>query len=87
MLKRISPAQARGARALLNVTQPTLAKAANLGLSTIVDFERERRTVSDEVALTIRSALEAMGVEFIDQNGGGPGVRFRKPPTKKPKTR
>jgi len=31
----------------------------------------------------IRRALEAAGVEFIDENGGGPGVRLRKPP--KPK--
>jgi hypothetical protein len=28
--------------------------------------------------LTIRRALEAAGVEFIDENGGGPGVRLRK---------
>lgn len=27
----------------------------------------------------IRKALEAGGVEFIDENGGGPGVRLRKP--------
>jgi len=28
----------------------------------------------------IRTVLEAIGVEFIDENGGGPGVRLRKPP-------
>src|SRR5262245_50855715 len=27
----------------------------------------------------LRSTLEAAGVEFIDENGGGPGVRLRKP--------
>jgi len=27
----------------------------------------------------VRRALEAAGVEFIDENGGGPGVRLRKP--------
>jgi hypothetical protein len=26
----------------------------------------------------VRHALELAGVEFIDENGGGPGVRFRK---------
>lgn len=26
----------------------------------------------------IRAALEAAGVEFIEENGGGPGVRLRK---------
>jgi hypothetical protein len=29
--------------------------------------------------LTVRRTLEAAGVEFIDENGGGPGVRLRKP--------
>jgi hypothetical protein len=29
--------------------------------------------------LAIRRALEAAGVEFIDENGGGSGVRLRKP--------
>jgi hypothetical protein len=29
--------------------------------------------------LAIRRALEAAGVEFIDENGGGPGVRLQKP--------
>ena len=29
--------------------------------------------------LAVRRALEAAGVEFIDENGGGPGVRLREP--------
>ena len=33
-------------------------------------------TVPNDIA--IRRALEAAGVEFIDENGGGPGVRLRK---------
>jgi hypothetical protein len=33
--------------------------------------------------LAIRRALEAAGIEFIDENGGGPGVRLRKPPQRK----
>jgi hypothetical protein len=33
-------------------------------------------TPANEAAL--RKALEAAGVEFIDENGGGPGVRLRK---------
>jgi hypothetical protein len=28
--------------------------------------------------LAVRRSLEAAGVEFIDENGGGPGVRLRK---------
>jgi hypothetical protein len=37
----------------------------------------------DETGIKIRSALEAAGVEFIDENGGGPGVRLRKRQPKK----
>jgi hypothetical protein len=33
--------------------------------------------------LSVRRALENAGVEFIDENGGGPGVRLRKPPKQK----
>jgi hypothetical protein len=33
--------------------------------------------------LAIRRALESAGVEFIDENGGGPGLRLRKPPKQK----
>jgi hypothetical protein len=28
--------------------------------------------------LAVRRSLEAAGVEFLDENGGGPGVRLRK---------
>jgi hypothetical protein len=31
----------------------------------------------------IRRAFESAGVEFIDENGGGPGVRLRDPQMKK----
>jgi transcriptional regulator with XRE-family HTH domain len=80
---RITAGQCRGARALLDMTQPKLASVARLGLSTIVDFERARRPVSIEAIQAIRSALEHAGVEFIDENGGGPGVRLRKGAQKK----
>jgi hypothetical protein len=30
-----------------------------------------------------RSAIEKAGVDFIDENGGGPGVRLRKGQQKK----
>lgn len=59
------------------MTQAQLAKAAGLGQSTVIDFEKERRVVSDQALGAIRAALEAAGVEFIPENGGGPGVRLR----------
>jgi hypothetical protein len=33
--------------------------------------------------LAIRHALEAAGIEFIGENGGGPGVRLKNPPRKR----
>jgi hypothetical protein len=35
--------------------------------------------------LAVRRALEMAGVEFIDENGGGPGVRLRKQSLGKPR--
>lgn len=74
----MTPAQSRSGRALVDLTQPKLADAAGLGLSTVVDFERQRRSVSDDAIQSMRKALEAAGVIFIDENGEGPGVRLRK---------
>jgi hypothetical protein len=60
------------------MTQTQLAKAANLGLSTVVDFEKERRLVSQDAVDAIKATLEGTGISFLDENGGGVGVRFRK---------
>ena len=74
----MTPAQSRAARGLVSLSQTELAKASGLGLSTVVDFEKERRLVSDAAIAAIRAALESAGVEFIAENGGGAGVRLRK---------
>jgi transcriptional regulator with XRE-family HTH domain len=74
----LTPNQCRAARALIDMTQPQLAEAANLGLSTVVDYEKSRRSVSSAAVDAIRSALEAAGVEFIPENGSGAGVRLKK---------
>ena len=44
----------------------------------MIDFEKERRVVSDAAITAIQTALEDAGVEFIAENGGGAGVRLRK---------
>ena len=50
---------------------------------------RRVEVVDGEIPVTLaneaapRLALEAAGVEFIDENGGGPGVRLRKPNKRK----
>jgi hypothetical protein len=45
----------------------------------VVDFERERRQVSQDAMLAMKAALELAGIMFIEKNGGGEGVRLRKP--------
>jgi transcriptional regulator with XRE-family HTH domain len=72
----MTPAQCRGARALLDWTQPDLARAAGLGISTVIDYERERRRVSEVATSAIKSALEQQGIKFT--NGNRPGVRLHK---------
>ena len=75
----MTPSQCRAARALLEMNQSTLAQNAGLGLSTIVDFEKDRRQVSVDAVKAIKAALEREGIAFIEENGGGEGVRLRKP--------
>jgi hypothetical protein len=69
------------------MTQPELAHEARLGLSTVVDFEKMRRRVSDQSIEAMQSALERAGIEFIDENGGGQGVRLKKAQRPRPSKR
>ena len=65
---------------MIDMSQRQLARAAGISLSTVVDFERKRRSVSPKSIWALRSALEAAGIVFIDQNDdGGPGVRLATP--------
>ncbi len=63
---------------MLDMTQSQLANAAGLGLSTVVDFEKQRRQISPDAIEAIRTSLRKAGIQFMDENGGGPGVRLRK---------
>jgi transcriptional regulator with XRE-family HTH domain len=75
----ISIEQLRAARALLGWSQSQLAKEAGMSLPTVKRVEREGGPrVSEDAHQRLQRALEAGGVEFIDENGGGPGVRLRK---------
>ncbi len=71
----------RAARALLRWSALDLAAASKVGVATI----RRVEVVDGELPVTsaneaaLRLALEQAGVEFIDENGGGAGVRLRKP--------
>ena len=71
--------QIRAARAFLRWRAEDLARESAVGVATI----RRAELVEGETSMTapndlsIRRTLESAGVEFIDENGGGPGVRLR----------
>ena len=77
--KPLTSSQIRAGRALLRWTADDLAREAALGRNTILRAEVADDQTSLTVAndLAVRRALEAAGVEFIEGNGGGPGVRLR----------
>ena len=79
--KSLTSAQIRAARALLRWSAEDLARESAVGVTTIRRAELAEAEISMTAPnnLAIRRALEAAGVEFIDENGGGPGVRLRKP--------
>ena len=76
----LTSAQIRAARGLLRWSAEDLAREAALGVATIKRAEGAENETSMTVAndLAVRRALEGAGVEFIDENGGGPGVRLGK---------
>ena len=83
----MTSAQVRMARAALNWTVRDLAEATGLHRNTISNLEVGRYAGDPETIALIRSVLVRAGVEFIDENGGGAGVRLRKPGDKGPKTK
>ncbi len=74
----MTPAQCRAARALISLSQDELAAASDVAKRTIVNFEGGTAQAYARTVAALRSALEAAGVVFIEENGGGPGVRLRK---------
>ncbi len=83
--KPLTSPQIRAARGLLRWSAEDLAREAALGLATIRRAEGAENETSMTLAndLAVRRALESAGVEFIDENGGGPGVRLAKRRAKK----
>ncbi len=73
----MNAAQCRMARAALQLGVRELAETAKVSPTTISKLERGEELYPRTIA-AIRAALEAAGVEFIEQNGGGAGVRLRK---------
>lgn len=75
----MTPEQCRAARGLANISQDDLAKAANVGLSTVRNFEAGRSVPVANNLTAMVHAMERLGVVFIPENGGGAGVRLAKP--------
>jgi transcriptional regulator with XRE-family HTH domain len=75
----------KAARALLGWSQADLAAKSGISEPTIARLESVEGDLGGRqgTAEKIRKALEGAGVEFIDENGGGPGVRLRKRQSKK----
>ncbi len=75
----ITPQQIRGARAMLGLTQAALAESVGVSATAMNNIERGIAKPKATTIAAIRSVLENAGVVFIPENGGGAGVRLRKP--------
>jgi transcriptional regulator with XRE-family HTH domain len=74
----ITASQCRAARGLLNWSQQNLSERAGVGIVTVRQLEAGANEPRQATLHVVRLAFETAGVEFIDENGGGEGVRLRK---------
>jgi len=85
-ISTITLQQIRAARGLLGWSQSELARRAGLSRETVKRVEAPSDlNVSPEARAKLQQALEDGGVEFIQSNGGGPGVRLKKLRPRSPK--
>jgi transcriptional regulator with XRE-family HTH domain len=68
----MSPEQVRAARNWLAWTQAELADKANVGLSTVKDYESGKRKPIANNLEAIQRALEEGGIKFTQDTVGGP---------------
>jgi predicted transcriptional regulator len=73
----ITPEQCRAARGLLDWSQQDLAREAEVGIVTVRQLEAGLHQPRRATLVVVRRTFEAAGVDFIDENGGGAGVRLR----------
>ena len=79
----LTSAQIRAARALIRWSAEELARHSVVSVTTIrrAELMPSATTLTRANDQAIRRALENAGVEFIDAEMGGPGVRLRATPT------
>lgn len=77
----LTGAQIRAGRALVRWSADELAKRCKLGRITVTRAEAVdgRPSLTEANSDAIRRVLEAAGVVFISENGGGAGVRTKEP--------
>ncbi len=80
MVKTITAEHVRAARGLLKWTQEELAQRANVTATTINNWENERTVPSEATRALVRHAFESAGIAFA--NGGNPGVRLIRDPSR-----
>jgi hypothetical protein len=78
----LTSAQIRAARALIRWSAEDLARHSTVSVTSIrrAELKPSATVLTRANDQAIRRALEQAGVEFIDAEGGGPGVRLRTPP-------
>ena len=76
----ITTAQIRAGRGLLKWTQATLAHRAAISAVTLNMIENETVRPRQTTLAAIRRALEGAGVQMLEENGIGVGVRFLSEP-------
>lgn len=81
----VTTRQIKAARALLGWSQSTLAQRSGVSEPTVARLESADGELGgrEGTGEKIRTAIERAGVDFIDDNGGGAGVRLRKSPKSK----
>ncbi|GLR67855.1 transcriptional regulator [Acidocella aquatica] len=72
----ITGTQLRMARAALKIGVREVGQLAKVSPATVTRIESDH-PANVSTLEAIRNALEAAGVEFIPENGGGEGVRLR----------
>ena len=76
-MSTITPAQIRGARGMLDWSLMDLAKAAGVSVSTVKRINDAHTVVSPATVSIVQRALEAAGIDFLDDEEDGRGMKLK----------